>query len=87
MEEAEPAARSARAVTDALNDALRTSINPQATLDAFVQPLGASATIRFRRLGTDLDVNAPEVQTPLGTVPDWSSASSPYPNSKPPSPW
>jgi two-component system sensor histidine kinase UhpB len=71
MEETEPAARSARAVTAALNDALRTSSNPQATLDAFVQPLGASATIRFRRLGTDLDVNAPEVQTPLGTVPDW----------------
>jgi signal transduction histidine kinase len=71
MEETEPAARSARAVAAALNDALRTSINPQATLDAFVQPLGASATIRFRRLGTDLDVNAPEVQTPLGAVPDW----------------
>ncbi|WP_108522221.1 histidine kinase [Bradyrhizobium algeriense] len=71
MEETEPAARSARAVAAALNDALRTSTNPQATLEAFVQPLGASATIRFRRLGTDLDVNAPEVQTPLGTVPDW----------------
>ncbi|WP_334489338.1 MULTISPECIES: histidine kinase [Bradyrhizobium] len=71
MEETEPAARSARAVAAALNDALRTSSNPQATLEAFVQPLGASATIRFRRLGTDLDVNAAEVQTPLGTVPDW----------------
>jgi two-component system sensor histidine kinase UhpB len=71
MEETEPAARSARAVAAALNDALRTSTNPQATLEAFVQPLGASATIRFRRLGTDLDVNTAEVQTPLGTVPDW----------------
>jgi two-component system, NarL family, sensor histidine kinase UhpB len=71
MEETEPAARSARAVAAALNDALRTSTNPQATLEAFVQPLGASATIRFRRLGTGFDVNAPEVQTPLGTVPDW----------------
>ena len=71
MEETEPAARSARAVTAALNDALRTSTNPQATLDAFVQPLGESATIRFRRLGTDLDGHPPEVQTPLGTVPDW----------------
>ena len=30
-----------------------------------------SAAIRFRRLGTDLDVHPPEVQTPLGTVPDW----------------
>jgi two-component system, NarL family, sensor histidine kinase UhpB len=71
MEETEPAARSARAIATALNGALRTSTNPQATLDAFVQPLGDSATIRFRRLGTDLDVHPPEVQTPLGTVPDW----------------
>ena len=71
MEETEPAARSARAVATALNAALRTSANPQATLDAFAQPLSESAAIRFRRLGTDLDVHPPEVQTPLGTVPDW----------------
>jgi two-component system, NarL family, sensor histidine kinase UhpB len=71
MEETEPAARSARAVATALNGALRTSTNPQATLDAFVQPLGDSATIRFRRLGTGLDIHPPEVPTPLGTVPDW----------------
>jgi len=71
MEETEPTARSARAVAAALNGALQTSANPQATLDSFVQPLGASAAIRFRRLGTDLDVSAPEVQTALGTVPDW----------------
>ncbi|MDE5455661.1 HAMP domain-containing protein [Bradyrhizobium sp. CSA112] len=71
MEEVEPAARSAKAVAAALNGALRTSTNPQATLDAFVQSLGSSEAIRFRRLGTDLDVHPPEVQTPLGTVPDW----------------
>ena len=71
MEETEPAARSARAVAAALNGALQTSNNPQATLEAFVQSLGASEAIRFRRLGTDLDVHPPEVQTPLGTVPDW----------------
>ena len=47
------------------------STNPQATLDAFVQSLGASEAVRFRRLGTGLDVHPPEVQTPLGTVPDW----------------
>jgi signal transduction histidine kinase len=70
-EEAEPAARSARAVAAALNGALRTSTNPQATLDAFVQPLGDSAIIRFRRLGTGLDVNPSEVQARLGRVPDW----------------
>jgi signal transduction histidine kinase len=71
MEEFEPATRSASAVAAGLNGALRASSNPQATLDAFVQSLGASEAIRFRRLGTDLDVHPPEVQTPLGTVPDW----------------
>ena len=63
MEEAEPAARSARAVAAALNGALRTSTNPQATLEAFVQSLGVSETIRFRRLGTNLDVHPAEAQT------------------------
>jgi two-component system sensor histidine kinase UhpB len=71
MEEFEPATRSASAVAAGLNGALRASSNPQATLDAFVQSLGTSEAIRFRRLGTDLNVHPPEVQTPLGTVPDW----------------
>ena len=71
VEEFEPATRSASAVAAGLNGALRASSNPQATLDAFVQSLGASEAVRFRRLGTDLDVHPPEVQTPLGTVPDW----------------
>jgi two-component system sensor histidine kinase UhpB len=71
MEEFEPATRSASAVAAGLNGALRASSNPQATLDAFVQSLGTSEAIRFRRLGTDLDIHPPEVQTPLGTVPDW----------------
>jgi two-component system, NarL family, sensor histidine kinase UhpB len=70
-EEAEPPARSARAVAAALNGALQTSTNPQATLEAFAQSLGASETIRFQRLGTDLDVQPSDVPTPLGTVPDW----------------
>ena len=71
MEETEPAARSAKAVAAALNAALQTSDNPQATLDAFVQSLGASEAVRFRRLGTGLDVHPPEAQTPLGKVPEW----------------
>jgi two-component system sensor histidine kinase UhpB len=71
MDESEPAARSARTVAAALNGALQASANPQATLDAFVQSLEASGTIRFRRLGTDLDIHPSEVQTPMGTVPDW----------------
>jgi len=71
MEETEPAARSAKAVAAALNAGLRASDNPQATLNAFVQSLGASEAIRFRRLGTGLDVRPPEVQTTFGTVPEW----------------
>ena len=71
MEETEPTARSARAVAAALNGALRASTNPQATLEAFVQSLGASEAIRFRRVGTGLDVHAPEAQSSVGTVPDW----------------
>src|SRR5438445_4855095 len=71
MEESEPTARSARAVAAALNGARQTSADPQATLDAFVQSLGASEVIRFRRTGTGLDGHRPEVQTAFGTVPDW----------------
>jgi two-component system sensor histidine kinase UhpB len=71
MEEAEPAARSAKAVAAALNGALETSTNPQATLEAFAQSLGATEGIRFRRPGTGRDGHPPKVKTPLGTVPDW----------------
>jgi len=71
VEETEPAARSARAVAAALNGALQTSANPQATLDAFVQSLGASEAIRFRRLGSEPDKLPSPVHTPLGTVPGW----------------
>src|SRR6185503_20043334 len=67
MEETEPGIRSARSVAAALNAALQTSANPKATLDAFVQSLGASGTLRFRALGTGADKHPPEVQTPLGT--------------------
>ena len=70
MEETEPAARSARAVAAALDAALRTSTNPQATLEAFVQSLGASEAIRFRRIGIGLD-GPPETQSPVRTAPDW----------------
>jgi two-component system sensor histidine kinase UhpB len=71
MEETEPAARSAKAVAAALNRALEVAHNPQATLDAFVQSLGTSEGIRFRRLGSVSDDHAPEVQTALGAVPEW----------------
>ena len=72
LEEAEPAARAARSVAAALNGALQTSANPQATLDAFVQSLGNSEAIRFRRADAEASVHPPiEVRTPLGRVPQW----------------
>jgi two-component system, NarL family, sensor histidine kinase UhpB len=72
MEENEPASRSAKAVAEALNSALLMSTNPQQTLDAFVQSLGTSETIRFRRTGAEITTHAPvEVRTPLGRVPHW----------------
>jgi two-component system, NarL family, sensor histidine kinase UhpB len=72
MEESEPASRSAKAVAEALNSALLVSANPQQTLDAFVQSLGTSEAIRFRRTGTETAAQSPtEVRTPLGSVPHW----------------
>ncbi|WP_454633098.1 histidine kinase [Bradyrhizobium cenepequi] len=66
------AARSARAVADALNGVLRTSANPQATLDAFAQAIGTSGTIHFQPTGTGPPFHPPvEVQTPIGRVPSW----------------
>ncbi|MGH6642431.1 MAG: histidine kinase [Bradyrhizobium sp.] len=72
MEENEPASRSAKAVAEALNSALLISSNPQQTLDAFVQSLGTSEAIRFRRTGAKISAHsAVEVRTPLGSVPHW----------------
>jgi two-component system sensor histidine kinase UhpB len=72
MDENEPAERSARVVADALNTALRTSANPQETLDAFVKTLGTSEAIQFRPADSKPSVQSPaEIQTPLGRVPRW----------------
>ncbi|MBO4225881.1 histidine kinase [Bradyrhizobium neotropicale] len=70
-DESAPAARSARVVADALNSALRTSANPQATLDAFAQALGTSEAIRFQPDGASHPPPRVEVQTPIGRVPRW----------------
>jgi two-component system sensor histidine kinase UhpB len=72
IEENEPASRSAKAVAEALNNALLASTNPQQTLDAFVQSLGTSEAIRFQRSGAEISLQSPvEVRTPLGRVPHW----------------
>jgi two-component system, NarL family, sensor histidine kinase UhpB len=72
MDEHEPAELSTKAVANALNSALYTSANPQATLDAFVQALGTSEAIHFRPADIPASVHPPiEVQTPPGRVPRW----------------
>lgn len=72
IEETEPAARSAKAVSVALNSALQASQNPHATLEAFAQSLGTSEAIRYRPIETtDLDVRPSEMDTSLRPVPRW----------------
>jgi two-component system, NarL family, sensor histidine kinase UhpB len=72
IEENEPPTRSARLIAEALNSALRSSANPQQTLDAFGQSLGTSEAIQFRRVGTDLSLHpTADVRTPFGKVPRW----------------
>jgi two-component system, NarL family, sensor histidine kinase UhpB len=70
-DETAPATRSAKAVADALNGALRKSANPEQTLDAFATSLGTSEAIQFRRAGVNSPPHPVEVQTPLGRVPRW----------------
>ena len=71
-EENQVAVRSARAVADALNGALRSSGNPRETLDAFVQGLGTSESIYFQPAGTSFQHDLPSgVRTALGGVPLW----------------
>src|ERR1700709_2531263 len=72
IEENEPPTRSTRLIAEALNSALRSSANPQKTLDAFGQSLGTSEAIQFRRTGSDLSLASPaDVRTPFGKVPGW----------------
>jgi signal transduction histidine kinase len=72
IEENAAPARSTKLIADALNSALRSSANPQQTLEAFGRSLGTSEAIQFRAVGTDLSVHPPvEVRTPFGKVPRW----------------
>ncbi|MDI1263120.1 MAG: histidine kinase [bacterium] len=70
-EENEPTLRAVGAVALALNDALQTSPDPQATLHAFVQGLGTSHAIRFRPAGGRPETSATETRTLPGRVPAW----------------
>ena len=68
QDESEPASRSAKAVAEALNSALAVSANPQQTLDAFVQSLGTSEGIRFRRTPGEPPARS---RAPPERVPNW----------------
>jgi two-component system sensor histidine kinase UhpB len=71
IDENEPAVRSARLVSDALNSTLRSSTNPQLTLDTFGKSLGTSEAIQFRRVGAADAPGQPRVSTGPGRVPKW----------------
>ena len=71
-DESGPAARSARAVADALNASLQTSANPRQTLDAFARALGNSETIQFRPTGPVAFSEQPvQARDPHGMAPQW----------------
>ena len=72
IEENEPWTRTTRLIAEALNSALRSSNNPEQTLDAFGQVLGTSEAVQFRRTGTELSLDVPVVvRPPFESVPGW----------------
>lgn len=72
IEENKPSAQSAEQIAGALNAALRSSANPQQTLDAFGQSLGTSGVLQFRPAGAASP--APSAAQPSGAAgraPGW----------------
>jgi two-component system sensor histidine kinase UhpB len=67
--ENEPEGEAVRVVAGALNNAIQSSANPQATLDAFTTSLGSSAVIRYRAAGGD--EGPPPARTASPYVPNW----------------
>ncbi len=70
-DENEPARRSIRIISTALNNTLRVSDNPQKTLDAFVQSLDTSSDIQFRRIEDGSPVSPKDDARNLKVVPRW----------------
>jgi two-component system sensor histidine kinase UhpB len=74
VDESEPAGRSSVSIAGALNSALSTSPNPEATLDAFVAELNSSgADIQFRKAGASPrpSPEKPAAGSGSGKVPRW----------------
>lgn len=71
-EESGPAARSAKAVADALNASLQTSTDPRQTLEAFARTLGTSESIQFRPATPVIFSEQPvQARDPHGVAPQW----------------
>jgi two-component system sensor histidine kinase UhpB len=74
VDENEPAGRSSVSLAAALNNALSASVNPEATLDAFVAELNtAGGDIKFRRAGMSAQPGPenPAAGKGPGRVPGW----------------
>jgi two-component system sensor histidine kinase UhpB len=72
IEENKPSARSAEQIAGALNTALRSSANPEQTLDAFGQSLGTAGVLQFRPAGAaPLAPSAVQPSIMAGRAPGW----------------
>ena len=72
IEENKPSARSAEQIAGALNTALRSSANPEQTLDAFGQSLGTGGVLQFRPAGAAPPApSAVQPSTMAGRAPGW----------------
>jgi two-component system sensor histidine kinase UhpB len=67
--ENEPEGEAVRIVAQALNDALRSSSDPQRTLDAFAASLGSTTIIQYRPAGRD--AGPPPMRVGSPGVPHW----------------
>jgi two-component system, NarL family, sensor histidine kinase UhpB len=71
IEENKPSARSAEQIAGALNTALRSSANPEQTLDAFGQSLGTAGVLQYRSAGAAPPAPSVQPSTMVGRAPGW----------------
>jgi two-component system, NarL family, sensor histidine kinase UhpB len=71
VEENKPSARSAEQIAGALNAALRSSANPEQTLDAFGQSLGTAGVLQYRPAGAAPPAPSVQPSTTVGRAPGW----------------
>jgi two-component system, NarL family, sensor histidine kinase UhpB len=71
IEENKPSARSAEQIAGALNTMLRSSANPEQTLDAFGQSLGTAGVLQYRPAGAAPPAPSVQPSTMVGRAPGW----------------